>query len=144
MGTGTADANGNWSVTDSGVDDGTFDYTAVAENDAGPSPRSGATQVTVDTNAPSVQITDQPVRPDRGDLGHVPVRGERERRLVRVPARRRRVPGLLTGQTYNGLAPGSHVFAVRATDTAGNTGPTESFSWTITSASPSPTDTPSA
>ncbi len=33
--------------------------------------------------------------------------------------------------TYNGLAPGSHTFSVRATDKAGNTSPPATRSWTI-------------
>ena len=144
VGTGTADANGNWSVTDSGVDDGTFAYTAVAENDAGPSPRSGATQVTVDTDAPSVQITDQPSDPTEETSATFQFEASENGVSFACQLDGGAFQACSPGQTYDGLAPGSHAFAVRATDTAGNTGPTESFSWTITSASPSPTDTPSA
>jgi hypothetical protein len=48
--------------------------------------------------------------------------------------------GAFTGcpspKTYSGLAPGSHTFQVRQTDTAGNTGPTAAFTWTIDTTAP--------
>jgi hypothetical protein len=34
-------------------------------------------------------------------------------------------------RVYSGLAPGGHTFAVRATDPAGNTGPSATHSWTV-------------
>ena len=37
---------------------------------------------------------------------------------------------------YSNLAEGGHTFSVRATDTAGNTGPAATFSWTIDTTSP--------
>ncbi len=50
------------------------------------------------------------------------------------------VSGLCTGattQTYTSLTPGSHTFAVSATDAAGNVA-SDSYTWTITASQPSP------
>ena len=38
--------------------------------------------------------------------------------------------------SYGGLAEGSHTFVVKATDTAGNTGPEASYTWTIDTIAP--------
>src|SRR5205823_6236630 len=39
-------------------------------------------------------------------------------------------------KAYSGLAAGSHTFQVRQTDTAGNTGPAASYTWTIVTTAP--------
>src|SRR5207249_12233901 len=39
-------------------------------------------------------------------------------------------------KSYSGLAAGSHTFQVRQTDTAGNTGPAASHTWTIDATAP--------
>jgi hypothetical protein len=39
--------------------------------------------------------------------------------------------------SYTGLAAGSHTFAVRATDTAGNTSDPASYTWTVDAGLPS-------
>src|SRR5439155_15308185 len=39
-------------------------------------------------------------------------------------------------KSYAGLAEGSHTFQVRQTDTAGNTGPAASYTWTIDTTAP--------
>ena len=98
----------------------------------------------MDTDAPSVQITDQPSDPTEETSATFQFEASENGVSFACQLDGGAFQACSPGQTYDGLAPGSHVFAVRATDTAGNTGPTESFSWTITSASPSPTDTPSA
>ena len=41
-----------------------------------------------------------------------------------------------SSKSYAGLADGSHTFAVRATDAAGNTGPETTFTWTIDTTPP--------
>jgi hypothetical protein len=40
-------------------------------------------------------------------------------------------PGCTSPATYSGLGPGSHTFAVRATDPAGNTGTAAVYGWTV-------------
>jgi RNA polymerase sigma factor (sigma-70 family) len=45
-------------------------------------------------------------------------------------------------RAYAGLAPGAHAFSVRATDTAGNTGPPATHAWTIVPPPPPPPPLP--
>jgi hypothetical protein len=54
VGTGTADASGNWSITTSALVDGAHSITATAANAFGTSPASAGLDVTIDTSAPTL------------------------------------------------------------------------------------------
>lgn len=53
VGTGTADASGNWSITASGLNEGVHDMTITAGNEFGTSPPSTPLSIVIDLTAPS-------------------------------------------------------------------------------------------
>jgi len=133
-GAATADANGAWTVTLTGVAEGLHEYTATATDEAGhTSAASEVRRVRVDLTAP--------VAPEvSGDPDGFTLSSEDGATLACSLDGAAFEP-CASGVSYPGLADGEHVLAVRATDAAGNVSTATEHRFTVTH-TPAATPTP--
>jgi len=138
--TATRQPNNSYSASTT-IADGQWTAQAEQSDASSNTGQSSANTFMVDTVAPITTIASSPVSPTNDTTATFGFFGSEPASFAC------RLDGGSFGsctspQGYSGLVEGSHTFDVRATDTAGNTGPTASFSWTIdTTAPPTPTIT---
>ena len=138
--TATRQGNNSYSASTS-LADGQWTAQAEQSDAGGNTGQSSANTFVVDTIAPVTTIASTPVSPTNETTATFGFFASEPAVLAC------RLDGGAFGsctspQGYSGLLEGSHTFEVRATDTAGNTGPVASFTWTIdTTAPPTPTIT---
>lgn len=131
VGNTNSDSGGSWRITDVGVGDGTYTYTAVASDDQGStSPASDPTSITVDTQAPTTTITGSPDNPTTETSATFTFEAS-EGATFACQLDGGGFDACTSPKTYDSLGTGDHTFDVRATDTAGNQGGAASFTWTI-------------
>jgi hypothetical protein len=118
----TADSTGAWSISLSGVADGSHSYTAKATNGAGnTSPASAAVGITVDTTPPDTSISSGPSGPTSSTSATFAFTSTESGSTFACSLDWAPFTGCTSPTTYTGLADGSvHTFAVAATDAAGN------------------------
>jgi hypothetical protein len=142
QGTATSDAAGSWTKTLVSVGEGGHSYTAVARDAAGnTSPASSPPRViTVDTVAPQTTIDSGPSGTTSATSATFTFSANESGSSFACSLDGAPFTACASPQAYSGLTEGSHTFAVRATDRAGNTDPTPaSRSWTVDVTAPTVT-----
>jgi hypothetical protein len=133
LGTTTADAGDAWARTLTGVTDGSHSYTATATDAAGNTSASSAPRtVVVDTAAPNTTITAAPIGATRFTSASFGFTADDPASTFECALDGGPFAACTSPKTYTGLAEGAHTFAVRATDSIGNTDPTPAnHAWTV-------------
>jgi hypothetical protein len=105
-----------------------------AENADGTDQTPATHSWTVDTVAPTTTITNQPANPSAGTSAAFNFNAN-ETATFQCSLAQGAGPdsysGCSSGKTYNGLPDGEHTFKVKATDQAGNTGDTDTYTWVV-------------
>jgi large repetitive protein len=125
---------------DSAATDGTYTWTSQLLNDTSGAftPSGSQPSVVVDGTAPTVTITGKPSDPSNdGDPPFVFSAGEPSMFECKLDGAA--FAPCSSPQTYPDLADGTHTFAVRATDAAGNTSEEATFTWRIDTVAPTTT-----
>jgi hypothetical protein len=95
---------------------------------------------TIDTTAPQTTITSGPTSPTNQTSATFTFTSSDAGSSFQCRLDGAAFAACTSGQSYTGLAPGSHDFEVRATDPAGNTdGSPAAHSWTIETSAPETT-----
>ena|GEM_PF-6355379 len=137
----TAGGGGDWSITLSGVADGSHTYSAVAVDAAGNvSSPSVPLTVTVDTTPPTTSIQTGPSGTVSGDSATFTFSSSESGSSFQCSLDGAAFRACSSPQTYSGLSGGQHTFRVRAVDAAGNADPSPP-SWVWTVDVPAPPDT---
>jgi hypothetical protein len=147
---GSAQANnlGLASVTLSQLADGTYSIHADATDAAGNVSASSATinvtvDLTVDTAAPQTTIDSQPAGFSNNASPSFTFSSSEAGSTFQCSLDGGAFSACASPRSYSGLNDGSHTFAVKATDAAGNTDATEaSYTWTVDTVAPNVTATP--
>ena len=141
-GTTTADAQGNWSVSVAGLADGPHRFTAFATNAAGTNGPSGAVSVTVDTVNPETAIGSGPADPANAASATFGFSSDDAGATFECRLDSAAFAACSAPATVSGLPDGSHTFAVRAVDRAGNADATPATrTWRVDTAAPDTTIT---
>jgi hypothetical protein len=116
--------------------DGIHGFEVRAVNSSGADPTPALYEWRVDTEAPTVTITEEPEDPSPGASVSFKYQSSEtgskfECSLAKEPEAGGFSACPATGKTYTGLANGRYAFAVRATDAAQNLGAPASFAWTV-------------
>jgi hypothetical protein len=136
LGTATAGANGSWHVDVTGLADGVHQISALARDLAGNASGAAGRTVTVDTTPPDTTITSGP--PDPASSGDATFRFSATETGSSFQCS-------LDGSAYDAcssphgtsVGAGTHTFAVRAVDQAGNSETTAAtWSWTVNTSLP--------
>jgi hypothetical protein len=126
----------------SGLADGSHTFSVRATDPAGNPDTSPATFTwTVDTAAPNTTVTDAPTDPSNDTSPSFSFTASEGGSSFECELDGGGFSACTSAQGYSGLAEGSHTFAVRATDPAGNTGTAASHTWTIDTTAPATTIT---
>ena len=118
-----------------GVADGSYTFQVKATDVAGNTGAAASYTWTVDTAAPTASITASPTNPSNSaspSFSFTSEVGASFTCALDTPT----FSSCSSPKSYSGLADGSHTFQVKATDAAGNTGPTASYTWTSDTAAP--------
>jgi large repetitive protein len=129
----------NWSGASGILAEGVYTARAEQTDVAGNTGYSAPTTFTVDTGGPGAAITARPTNPTAS--GTATFQFSSTDPLATFKCRLDAAADFAPCSnpiTYEGLGPGTHVFAVNATDRAGNTGGTATYSWTIVALPPPP------
>ena len=134
---GTSSSAPSYSVTWSGQPvDGSYQVLARATDVAGNSTDSAKLSVVIDNSAPlAPTITSSPANPSNSTAPSFSFTGEAGA-TFQCALDGAAFAACTSPRAYSGLAAGSHTFQVRQTDTAGNTGPAASFTWTVDTTAP--------
>ena len=137
-GTVTADAVGGWRVSLTGLPDGAHPISAVTQDVAGNTSAAAATRtVTVDTVAPDTAITDMPPDPVSRTTADFSFSATQSGSTLQCRLDGAPFATCTSPKPYAGLSDGTHTFAVRAIDAAGNIDATPAtYSWTVNAALP--------
>ena len=130
----TATAGGGWSKAVTGLADGSHVFTAVATDAAGnTSGVSNARTVVVDTSAPETTIDSGPPDPTTETDATFTFSADDASASFECRLDGGTWAACASPETLSGLAPGAHVFEVRALDPAGNADATPAaHGWTVT------------
>ncbi len=115
--------------------EGTTTAQAEQNDQAGNIGRSAAVTFSVDATAPAASITSAPTDPS-GSASAGFSFGANEAATFECRLDGAAFTACASPKTYAGLADGTHTFALRATDAAGNTGPVASRSWRVDTTAP--------
>src|SRR4051794_1270932 len=141
-GTTTADAQGDWSVDVTGLADGLHRFTAFATNAVGTNGPSAAVGVTVDTVAPATSIDSGPADPSNATSATFSFSSDESSAGYECRLDDAAFGPCSSPAAVSGLSDGSHTFAVRAVDRAGNPDATPATrTWTVDTAAPDTTIT---
>jgi hypothetical protein len=121
-----------------GLTDGSHTVRVRATDAAGNTGATASTTWRVDTVAPTVTITDGPPSLTESTDASVSFTTS-ETATTECSLDGAAFSSCTSPDAVSGLADGSHTLRVRATDTAGNTGPAASRTWTVDTTAPSPT-----
>jgi hypothetical protein len=124
-----------------GLSDGSHTFRVRGVNASGPDPTPAGFTWSVDTVAPVTTIDTHPADPSRGDNAAFTFHAANEPGSTFKCALDGAIPATCaSGITFHGLANGSHVFEVEATDAAGNVELSPAlFSWTVDNTLPDET-----
>jgi hypothetical protein len=116
--------------------DGPYQLLARATDVAGNVTDSAKRSVTVDNSAPAAPgLTSTPANPSNSTAPSFSFTGE-VGATFQCALDGAAFASCTSPRAYSGLAAASHTFQVRQTDTAGNTGPAASYTWTIDTTAP--------
>ncbi len=137
-GTTAAASDGTWSVTLSSVADGSRTYVAIATDAAGNrSAPSDSRTVSVDTVVPNTTIDSMPSIATNETTASFTFSADDPASQFECALDSASFSSCISPASYSALVAGSHTFAVRAVDPAGNTDPTPaSYSWTVDTTAP--------
>ena len=124
----------------SSVADGSHTFQVKATDTAGNIGRAASFSWMIDTTAPSASITASPTNPSNSNAPSFGFSSEPSATFL-CALDGTAFASCSSAKSYGGVAGGSHIFQVKATDTAGNTGTAASFTWTIDTSAPSATIT---
>ncbi|MCD6725894.1 MAG: Ig-like domain-containing protein, partial [Solirubrobacteraceae bacterium] len=132
----TRQEDGTFSVFADSLADGV--YTAYArQSDAAGNTGSSATRTfTVDTTAPTVTIAADPTSPTSQTTASLAFTSDEPGSTFECRLDGAAFTACSSPAAYTGLADGSHVFAVRAIDRAGNVGPADGATWVVDTTAP--------
>src|SRR5439155_709668 len=91
---------------------------------------------TVDTTAPDTSITANPSDPTNATSASFSFTSSESGSAFQCELDGAGFSACSIPKNYSGLAEGSHTFKVRATDTAGNTGAADVYTWAIDTSAP--------
>ncbi|MEA2134479.1 MAG: large repetitive protein [Solirubrobacteraceae bacterium] len=141
-GTTASDAQGDWSVSVSGLVEGLHRFTAFATNGTGTNGPSSAVAVTIDTTAPATSIDSAPADPSNAATATFGFSSDESGAVYECRRDGAAFAACTSPATVSGLGDGNHTFDVRAVDRAGNTDPTPaSRSWNVDTSAPDTTIT---
>ncbi len=132
-----ADCNAPQGYVD--LPDGTHTFTARATDAAGNTGPEASHTWTIDTDAPEVTITAKPNDPSNESSPSFSFTSDESSGTFACKLDAGAFSPCNSPKSYTDLADGSHTFAVKATDPAGNTGPETTFTWTIDTVGPTTT-----
>src|SRR5581483_11509282 len=119
-----------------GLTDGAHTFAAMASDQAKNFSARSTWTWTVDRKAPTVRITSEPPSPSPDDAAQFAFSAD-EPTATFVCSLDSAPYGTCTSPVdYSGLADGTHLFAVRATDAAGNSSALVTYSWTVDTTPP--------
>ena len=124
----------------SNLPDGAHTFTVRATDANGTGPETGYGW-TIDTVAPTATIATKPSNPSNSKSPTFSFTASEPGSTFNCRLDQGGFPACPSPTTYSNLADGSHTIFVRATDAAGNTGATTSYSWTVDTVAPSATIT---
>ena len=125
----------------SGLAEGAHTFTVQATDAAGNAGPEATYTWTIDTTAPTTTITQKPPDPTNDSSPTFSFSSGEPGTSFACHLDAAAFAPCTSPKTYSDLADGSHTFAVRATDAAGNDGAETSYSWTIDTAAPTVTIT---
>jgi hypothetical protein len=120
----------------SALADGTHDFRVKATDQAGNTSPTTTYSWTVDTGAPSTTISSGPADPTNLTTASFAFSTSEAGATFECRLDGAAYAACSSPKTYSGLADGSHTFAVRARDLAGNTGPAATLTWTVDATGP--------
>ena len=123
-----------------GLADGSHTFAVKATDTAGNAGTATSFTWVVDTTPPTVTFTSTPTNPSNSASASFAF-STSETATTQCSLDGGAFNACTSPKTLAGLADGSHTFAVRATDTAGNTGTATSFTWTVDTTAPTVTFT---
>jgi hypothetical protein len=124
----------------SGLADGSHTFHVRATDPAGNTDPSSASYTwTVDTGAPNASITGVPADPSNDAAPTFTFTADEAGASFECLLDGGAFSACTSPHALSGLAAGSHTFAVRATDGAGNTGPADTHTWTVDLSAPETT-----
>jgi len=133
--TTTAGAGGAYAVDSPALAEGTYTARAEQTDTGGNTGFSGAATFTIDTTAPTASITGGPADPTNSTSASLAFSSEPGAGFqCKLDAGS--YSSCTSPKDYTGLGEGNHTFSVTATDSAGNTGPAATRSWTIDTTAP--------
>ncbi len=136
--TTTAGAGGAYAVDSPALAEGTYTARAEQTDTGGNTGFSGAATFTIDTTAPTASITGGPADPTNSTSASLAFSSEPGAGFqCKLDAGS--YSSCTSPKDYTGLGEGNHTFSVTATDSAGNTGPAATRSWTIDTTAPTVT-----
>jgi hypothetical protein len=116
--------------------DGPHTFDVRATDAAGNTGVAASYAWTIDASAPSVTITQKPTDPSNNNSPTFGFTASENGSTFACRLDNGSFAPCASPAAYTSLADGSHTFAVRATDTLGNTGSPTSYSWTIDTVAP--------
>lgn len=129
---------GSWSGASGLLPEGLYTARAEQLDAAGNTGYSGTTTFTVDTGGPGAAVTEKPANPSVTGTATFSFASNDPAATFRCRLDAGDFVPCQSPITYQGLAPGEHIFAVNATDRAGNTGGNATYSWRIVVPPPPP------
>jgi hypothetical protein len=124
-----------------GLGDGLHSFEVKATDQAGNTGPVDAFAWSVDTVAPTASIEAKPPNPSNESSASFSFSASEGGASFSCSLDGSAFAACVSVQTYPALADGAHAFAVRATDTAANTGTPATYTWTIDTAAPAVTIT---
>ena len=91
---------------------------------------------TIDATAPTTSINQKPVNPSNESSPSFAFTASESGGQFECRLDTGSFAPCVSAKSYTGLADGSHTFAVRSTDPAGNLGPAESYTWVVDTVAP--------
>ena len=122
------------------VGQGLHTFTVTAKDTAG-NTRLVSYTWRIDTTAPTATITQKPSNPSNASSPTFAFSSNEEGVVYACRLEQGGFEACRSPKTYPGLVDGQHAFAVRATDSAGNTGVAATYTWTIDTVKPTTTIT---
>lgn len=132
----------NWAGASAPLAEGVYTGRAEQVDTAGNTGLSAPTTFTIDTGGPGAAIIEKPANPSSSGTATFRFSSTDPAATFKCRLDAGDFVACVSPLTYEGLAPGGHTFAVNATDRAGNTGGSATYSWTIVAPPPQPAPAP--